>query len=60
MCIGVTLAWVEMRIALAKTVLAFDWELSEGAENPEDWIEEARLMQLWKKVPLMIRFHSRD
>ncbi|PLB47126.1 cytochrome P450 [Aspergillus steynii IBT 23096] len=52
MCIGVTLAWVEMRIVLAKTVLAFDWELDEGG----DWVEEARLKQLWKKPPLKIRF----
>ena len=59
MCIGVTLAWVEMRIALAKTVLAFDWELAADMDNFEDWIEQARLMQLWKKAPLMIRFRSR-
>ena len=55
MCIGVTLAWVEMRIALAKVVLAFDWELAGNIEGL-DWIEEARLKQLWKKAPLMIRF----
>jgi cytochrome P450 len=53
MCIGVTLAWVEMRTALAKTVLAFDWELADGNG---DWVEEARLKQLWKKPPLMMHF----
>lgn len=53
MCIGVTLAWVEMRIALAKTVLAFDWEL---ASDGGDWVDDARLKQLWKKAPLMLRF----
>ncbi|KAL2833278.1 cytochrome P450 [Aspergillus cavernicola] len=56
MCIGVTLAWVEMRIALAKTVLAFDWELAEDANGSGDWVEEARLKQLWKKARLMMRF----
>ncbi|KAL4921173.1 cytochrome P450 [Aspergillus aurantiobrunneus] len=54
MCIGVTLAWVEMRIALAKAVLAFDWELA--SEGGVDWVEENRLKQLWKKAPLMVRF----
>ncbi|KAL4863043.1 hypothetical protein BDV12DRAFT_189956 [Aspergillus spectabilis] len=53
MCIGVTLAWVKMRIALAKAVLAFDWELADGNG---DWVEEARLKQLWKKPPLMMHF----
>ncbi|KAL4749788.1 hypothetical protein BDW72DRAFT_213855 [Aspergillus terricola var. indicus] len=57
MCIGVTLAWVEMRIALAKAVLAFDWELAEDAVGGSgNWVEEARLKQLWQKPPLMMRF----
>ncbi|KAF9894168.1 hypothetical protein FE257_009141 [Aspergillus nanangensis] len=56
MCIGVTLAWIEMRIALARTVLAFDWELAEDVHPSGDWVEESRLKQLWKKPPLMIRF----
>ncbi|RDW69038.1 cytochrome P450 [Aspergillus mulundensis] len=57
MCIGVTLAWVEMRIALAKAVLAFDWELAEDAVGGSgDWVEEARLKQLWQKAPLRMRF----
>ncbi|KAL4892367.1 cytochrome P450 [Aspergillus ambiguus] len=56
MCIGVTLAWVEMRIALAKTILTFDWELAKDPDESRDWVEEARLKQLWKKAPLMIRF----
>ncbi|KAH8430788.1 cytochrome P450 [Aspergillus melleus] len=55
MCIGTTLAWVEMRIALAKTVLAFDWEL-DGDDVGGDWVDQARLKQLWKKAPLMMRF----
>ncbi|KAL4945900.1 hypothetical protein BDV06DRAFT_183593 [Aspergillus oleicola] len=55
MCIGVTLAWVEMRIALAKAVLAFDWELADGSGD-FDWVEDARLKQLWMKPPLLIRF----
>lgn len=46
MCMGVTLAWVEMRIALAKTVLAFDWELAGGIDEIRDWIDEARLKLL--------------
>ncbi|KAL4810221.1 cytochrome P450 [Aspergillus unguis] len=56
MCIGVTLAWVEMRIALAKAVLAFDWELAENVEESRDWVEDSRLKQLWKKAPLLMRF----
>ncbi|KAL5338154.1 cytochrome P450 [Aspergillus crustosus] len=53
-CIGITLAWVEMRIALAKTVWSFDWEVVEGETG--DWLEKARLKQLWKKAPLLMRF----
>lgn len=55
-CIGVTLAWVEMRVALAKLVMAFDWEIAGGISGGTNWIEEARLKQLWKKEPLMMRF----
>ncbi|KAJ5286986.1 hypothetical protein N7478_002672 [Penicillium angulare] len=60
MCIGITLAWVEMRIALAKATVAFDWELAQHTSGSGDWMEEARLKQLWKKPPLMIRFRSSE
>ncbi|KAL4874377.1 cytochrome P450 [Aspergillus karnatakaensis] len=53
-CIGITLAWVEMRIALAKTVWRFDWEIVQSETG--DWVDQARLKQLWMKPPLMVRF----
>ncbi|KAI0601521.1 putative cytochrome P450 [Biscogniauxia sp. FL1348] len=55
MCIGVNLAWVEMRVVLAKFVYAFDWTLEEGCP---DWVAENKLYMLWKKPKLMIRLRD--
>ncbi|KAI5927402.1 putative cytochrome P450 [Camillea tinctor] len=52
MCIGINLAWIEMRVALAKMVYAFDWEIEEGCPN---WLTENKLYVLWKKPKLMIK-----
>lgn len=54
MCIGVNLAWMEMRVTLAKMVYAFDWE-SAGEVEGGDWLEQCQVLQLWKKPKLMIR-----
>ncbi|KAK7711898.1 hypothetical protein SLS64_005169 [Diaporthe eres] len=59
MCIGVNLAWLEMRVTLAKMVYAFDWALKDEAEG-EDWLERCQLLQLWKKPKLMVRVTSRS
>lgn len=54
MCIGVNLAWLEMRITLAKMVYSFDWE-SIGEVEGGDWLEQCQLQVLWKKPKLMVR-----
>lgn len=59
MCIGVNLAWLEMRVTLAKMVYAFDWALKDEAEG-EDWLERCQLLQLWKKPKLMVRVTPRS
>lgn len=52
-CIGVNLAWMEMKLTLAKMVYSFDFKL----ENPgKDWLRECELLLLWKKPALMVKF----
>ncbi|KAK8122832.1 Cytochrome P450 monooxygenase BOA3 [Apiospora sp. TS-2023a] len=55
-CLGINLAYIELRIALAKIVYALDWEI---VGEPFDWMAECRLTQLWKKVPLNVRYTPR-
>ncbi|KAI1499842.1 putative cytochrome P450 [Biscogniauxia marginata] len=55
MCIGVNLAWIEMRIALAKTVYSFDWALEKDTPN---WFRESKLYQLWQKPKLMVKLSA--
>lgn len=55
MCIGVSLAWLEMRLTLAKIVYSFDWSLVEDVQG-RDWVKQCQLLQLWKKPELMVKF----
>lgn len=52
-CLGINLAYLEMRVTLAKVVFTFDWEL----ESPkvEDWNRVCKVFGLWKKPPLMVK-----
>ncbi|KAK2602804.1 hypothetical protein N8I77_009309 [Diaporthe amygdali] len=59
MCLGVNLAWLEMRITLAKMVFSLDWE-SLGEIEGGDWLEQCQLLALWKKPKLMIRCTPRS
>lgn len=52
MCIGVNLAYMEMRIILAKMVYSYDWVLTEDV----DWLESSKLLQLWTMPTLMVQF----
>ncbi|KAK7750777.1 hypothetical protein SLS62_007329 [Diatrype stigma] len=52
MCIGVNLAYMEMRIILAKMVYSYDWALTEEV----DWLESSKLLQLWTMPTLMVQF----
>ncbi|EWG53831.1 hypothetical protein FVEG_12172 [Fusarium verticillioides 7600] len=55
-CLGINLAYLEMRIILAKMVYNFDWEL---VNNDVDLFRDAKLFLLWKKPALMVRFYPR-
>lgn len=43
------LAYVEMRLILAKLVWSFDMTLDRSAEN---WLQECKVFALWKKPSL--------
>jgi cytochrome P450 len=58
-CLGVNLAYMELRILLAKMVWWFDWEIVQGAGGKDvDWERDTRLYTLWKKPSLMVRFKT--
>ncbi|KAG6367110.1 hypothetical protein INS49_001292 [Diaporthe citri] len=50
-CAGKALAWVEMRITMAKLLWHFDFEL---ASPDEDWWNKQRTYLIWERLPLMI------
>lgn len=50
-CIGVSFAWHEMRLAVAKLVFSFDFEL---CEESRDWTRQ-KVYVLWEKNPLYVR-----
>ena len=49
--IGKNLAWHEMRLILAATILQFDLELCEQSEN---WADQ-KIFMLWDKPVLMCK-----
>jgi len=55
-CIGINLAYLEMRIILAKMAWAYDWEL---VDKDIDWYRDSRMYLLWKKPDMRVRFHRR-
>lgn len=55
-CIGINLAYMEMRVVLAKIAFSLDWEL---VGKPASWPDSCRLTQLWKKSPLPLKFSRR-
>lgn len=52
-CLGINLAYLEMRIILAKMVFHYDWEL---VNTDLDFFAEAKLFLLWKKPEVRVRF----
>lgn len=54
-CIGVNLAWLEMRLALAKLVYSFDWKLAAESTG-RDWLGEWQMLLIWKTPKLMVDF----
>ncbi|KAH9908280.1 putative cytochrome P450 [Xylariomycetidae sp. FL2044] len=52
-CIGINLAYLEIRAVLAKVIYALDWEFSP---DPGDWPARCTLTELWNKAPLELKF----
>ncbi|ETS73336.1 hypothetical protein PFICI_14941 [Pestalotiopsis fici W106-1] len=52
-CIGKNLAWLELRLILAKTLWHYDAEL---LPEKKPWIDQ-RSFLVWEKGPLMVRLH---
>lgn len=55
-CIGINLAYLEMRVILAKLVWMYDWEL---VNQDLDFLNEVRLYFMWEMPALFVRFHPR-
>ncbi|KHN95649.1 Cytochrome P450 [Metarhizium album ARSEF 1941] len=55
-CLGVNLAYLEMRLVLANLVYLFDWELVSDV----DWMRDAREGIVWQKPALVVRFLPRE
>lgn len=71
-CIGITQAYLEMRVVLAKLVHVYDLELEHEHEHEHegthdsrskhgggDWLQRSRMHFMWKKAPLRVRFVPR-
>ncbi len=52
-CLGLNMAYLEMRIILARLALEFEWEL---ISKEVDWERDIVLKFLWRKPRLNIRF----
>ncbi|KAK2771085.1 trichothecene c-15 hydroxylase [Colletotrichum kahawae] len=55
-CIGKNLAYVEMRMFLARVIWNFDIEL---AAQSMDWLQKGRSFSVWAKHPLMVHLTPR-
>ena len=55
-CIGMNMAYLELRIILAKMVWQYDWEL---ATPGIDLYRDSKLYVLWNHPEMRVRFHSR-
>jgi hypothetical protein len=51
------LAYLELRITLAKIIFAYDLELV--SREIEDWNRSCISYGLWKKPALLVKFHPR-
>jgi hypothetical protein len=51
------MAWMEMRILIAKMVFHFDYEL---VDDNLDWVRDSRCYVLWQKPDLCTRAIPRD
>ncbi|KAK8119161.1 Cytochrome P450 monooxygenase alt3 [Apiospora kogelbergensis] len=54
-CIGVNMAYAEMRVLLAHLLWNFDVELTDGTSR---WIDEQKTWLVWHKIPMMMNLKS--
>lgn len=54
-CLGITMAYLEMRIAMTKLVFSYDWEV---VGDVADFVGNCLSHILWTKPALSLRFHS--
>ncbi len=55
-CIGRNLAWLELRVTLAKLLWVYDLKF---ADSSFDWHTESRMFVMWKKLPLLVHAQNR-
>lgn len=55
-CLGINMAYLELRIAVAKVVWTFDLEM---VSQIDDWNSACENYILWKKADLLVKFHPR-
>lgn len=51
-CIGMNLAYAEMRIILARLLWNFDMEL---CEESKDWVDGMKVFMIYQRKPLMVK-----
>ncbi|KAK6064079.1 benzoate 4-monooxygenase cytochrome p450 [Seiridium cupressi] len=56
-CIGINLAKVEARLALAKLAWKYDWELRN---KDVDFLRQAKMYTLWQKPDVRVRYTPRS
>ncbi|KAF4969066.1 hypothetical protein FSARC_3628 [Fusarium sarcochroum] len=56
-CLGINLAYLELRMTLASMAYKYDWEL---VNKELDWLADVRFRTGWVKPKLMVRFHPRN
>lgn len=57
-CLGINLAWLEMRVTLARTVFLYDMELV--SQEIEDWNRACRCYAFWTLPKLLVKFHPKS
>jgi cytochrome P450 len=55
-CLGINLAYLELRVILAKMVWAYEWEM---VDKDVDWVRDNKMYLLWMKPEMKMRFHPR-
>ncbi|CCX30235.1 Similar to Isotrichodermin C-15 hydroxylase; acc. no. O13317 [Pyronema omphalodes CBS 100304] len=56
-CLGQNIAWVEMRLYLAKMMWLYNLEL---VDKERDWVKDCKTYFMWMKTPLMIKVERRE